>query len=356
MKRSYLVLVAIIMNVALLLHVGCQEQARVAAEPTVQEELETAPGQPAPIQEKRPPTGPRVTFEELVRDFGEIGPGTRKTSDFRFTNTGDSLLKVTEIERCCGVTARLSKRQYAPGEGGALAIEYRAPTRPGVMRRQLYFNSNDKENPRIALTIKVKIVPKVNYDPKRLNLLLKDENAGCRDITLSSLDNKPFSIRHFKSTADCITADIDSSVEATKFVLSPQVDVQKLRRALNGVIYIGLTHPECAEVTITYNALPRFKTTPPQIIVFKAEPDKPIARKVWILSNYREDFEIESTSSDNKLIRVLSQKKIANGYQFEVEVVPPAAQGNRRFTDMFHVNIKGGGQVAIKCQGFYAAK
>jgi hypothetical protein len=358
-SRGYLVLTAIVMSFTLLLQVGCQEQAQVVRhrrKPVVQEELETPPEQAAPTQEKRPSAGPRVTFENVVYDFGEVGPGTKKTGEFRFVNTGNSVLKITEIERCCGVVAKLDKTQYSPGEGGALAIQYSAPPRAGLVRRQLYFNSNDKENPRIALTVRAKIVPKVDYEPRRLNLLLKDENAGCRDITLSSLDNKPFSIRHFRSTADCITADIDSSVEATKFVLRPQVDLQKLRRALNGVIYIGLTHPECSEVTITYNAMSRFKTTPPQIIVFKAEPDKPIVRKVWILSNYSEDFEIESTSSDNNLIKLLSQKKITNGYQLEVEVMPPPAGDNRRFTDMFRVSIKGNGQVTLRCIGFYATK
>src|SRR3972149_3573993 len=124
------------------------------------------------------------------------------------------------------------------------------------MKRNIYVISNDTVRPRIELTIKANIVTKFSYEPKKINLLLKGENASCPEITLTSVDNKPFSIRAFKSTGDCITADVNSLVEATKFVLSPKVDMEKLQKNLNGFIEISLANPTVSEVTITYNTLP----------------------------------------------------------------------------------------------------
>ncbi|MBA7711607.1 hypothetical protein ES703_120573 [subsurface metagenome] len=188
--------------------------------------------------------------------------------------------------------------------------------------------------------------------------MLKDENAGCPEITLTSRDNQPFAIKQFKSTASSITADFDPSVKNTKFVLQPKVDMEKLRRSLNGRISISLTHPQCRTVTIPFNTRPRFKITPPSIIALKAEPHKPTKRKVWILNNYNEDFEIESVSSQKKgIIKVLSQEKIDNRYKFELEITPPAAEGKRMlFTDVFFVNIKGGERLQISCRGFYNSR
>jgi len=183
--------------------------------------------------------------------------------------------------------------------------------------------------------------------------LLKDENAGCPKINLTGLDGKPFSIKGFTSTGNCITADYDPSVEVTKFVLQPTVDMERLQRNLNGLIKISLTHPECSSITIQFSALPKFKITPPQIIAFNAEPGKPITRKIWVFNNYGGDFEIESASSQNGIIKVQSCDKIHNGYQFLLEIVPPAAEGKTSFTDVFNVNIKGGEKRAITCRGFY---
>jgi len=187
--------------------------------------------------------------------------------------------------------------------------------------------------------------------------LLKGENASCPEITLSSLDNKPFAIQQFKSTGNCITADYDPSVKATKFVLQPKVNMEKLRKGLNGNVAISLTHPGYDKVTIPFKVLQRFKTEPPSIIVFKAEPQKPITKELWILNNYDEDFEIESSSSQKDIIKVLNQEKVGNRYKFELEITPPDPKGKRKFfNDVFLVNTKSGEKLRVTCRGFYSKK
>ena len=343
----------------LLLQVGCQEQAGVAEKPQT---IPTAP-EPVVAQPEEAETAPqiakpapKITFEKVVHDFGDVGPGTRNTGEFKFTNTGDSSLEILKVERCCGVVTTLSKEEYAPGESGVLKVEYGATYQPGLMRRQIYVNSNDKATPRVTLTIKAEIVRKISSEPEKLKLFLDEENAGCPKITLTSLDNQPFSITAFKSTAGCITAEIDSSVEATKFVLDPRVNMEKLQRSLKGRINVSLTHPQCDVVDILFDVLPKFAVTPQRIIILDAEPQKPTLRQVSLLNNYNDDFEVESGSSKNNIIKILGQEKIRNGYQFVVEITPPAAEGKTSFTDVFVLNIKGGEKVEITCHGFYSGR
>jgi hypothetical protein len=354
MERKCLNLTTIIVSCVLVLGTGCREQAGVAGKPQV------PVGSPKGVKVAEPNEaaagGPKIVFEQVVYDFGDIGPGMNKTGKFKFTNAGNSLLKITNVEECCGVVTRLIKREYAPGESGTLEVDYRSGPQPGTVQRQVHVNSNDKATPRAALTIKATIVQKVRFEPDRLNLLLKAD-ANCPSITLTSLDGKPFSIKQFKSTGNSITADVNSSVEATKIVLQPKVDVEKLRKGLSGVIEISLTHPECDTVAIPFNALPEFEVRPPLLIVFNAQPQKPIERDLSVLNNYGADFEIESTSSQNNIIAVSSQQKIHNGYQFKLTITPPAAEANQRiFTDVFSVNIKGGEKLTVTCRGFYQRK
>ena len=380
----------------LLLQFGCQEQAKSAEVPNItptafaerhpvankmaiapvapasdkgpsqnspaKAENTSVPNKPAP---KRPQPaaqsqrqGPEITFEKLMHDFGDVAPGTTNTYEFKFTNTGNALLKIGKIKCTCGCTVvRLIKKEYAPGESGALKIMYSVGSRPGPARKTCSVPSNDTKKRTVTLTVKVRIAMKVEHQPERLNLLLNKENAGCPEITLTSRDNQPFAVTRFKSTGDSITADFDPSVKATKFVLKPKVDIEKLRKGLRGRVEIDLTHPECKKIMVVFDTLAEFKVDPRIVYVREAEPQKPVTKKVWVFSNYSEDFEVESTSSKKGTVKVLTQKKVRNGYELELQITPPDTKAKRRvFTDVFSVKIKGGRQLQITCYGIYSRK
>lgn len=349
MARNYLVLLFV--GCVLLLQLGCQEQNMPAEKSeaglvTSEEEAEAA------IQSDE--GAPVITFENIIDDFGQVGvTSSKKVAEFNFTNTGEGLLKIKEVEKCCGVVTKLDKTEFAPGQSGVVKAEFQAFQKPGLYMKNIYVNSNDKTKPRLALTIKAMVVSKVSYSPKRLRLFLEEDNAGCPKIVINSLDNQPFSITKFTSTGESISADIDSSVEATKFVLSPVVDIEKLNNNPKGRIDISLTHPEENTAQITFDMLPKFSASPPLIISFGAGPEKPIVRKVSVLNNYGGAFEIESVSSPNNTIKVLSQEKIRDGYQLLVEMTPPASEGKTFFADVLVVKIKGGDELQVVCRVFY---
>jgi len=333
------------------LQVGCQEQA--AQVPGEAEELVEAPAEGE--------TAPQIKFENVVCDLGKIGPGTKNVCDFKFTNLGDDLLIIKRVSKTCGCTPfTLKKKEYAPGESGTLKVRYNASSRAGRITKHLQVYSNDEANPKIQLTVKGRIAEIISYEPKKLKLVLK-ENAICPEITLKSIDDRPFSIKgfkttgRFKSTENSITADYDSSVKATEFVIQPKVDVAKLRRGTSGRIAITLACPQNYVVSIPFKVLPKFKIDPRSISIFNARAGEPVTREVWIVNNYDEDFEIESTSSQKGAIKVLSQEREGNRYKFGLEITPPAAEGKKKvFTDTLFVNIKNGEKLKISCRGYYA--
>lgn len=355
MKPNWLILPILVAGCGLLSQVGCEEQAMAPREHNrdwFRQQIRAE--MPSGINR----AAPRITFEKVIHDFGEIGAGTGNLCEFKFRNTGNGLLKITEVSKTCGCTPfTLAKNQYAPGESGTLKVRYYADTHTGKTAKQLFVYSNDQARPKVTLTIQASVVAKVDYGPKKLDLSLRKTNAGCQKITLVSLDNQPFSIRRIRSTGDCITADYNPSIKATRFVLQPKVDVEKLKKVMRGRIEIGITHPQCNMVTTVFNTLSRFKVNPRSIIVHEAKPQASIVRKVQIVNNYEEDFEIESLLSKKGSIKVLSQERLLNGYELELKITPPAAKGKSRvFTDMFLVNIKGAEKLEIPCNGFYAGQ
>jgi hypothetical protein len=353
MARNYLFL--LIIGCLLLVQIGCQEQNIPLRELSVEDQkavVESPEKAEAEPQDDNPE--PIITFEETIDDFGQVGvTSSKKVAEFKFTNTGDGLLQIKDVERCCGVVAKLDKTEYAPGESGVVKAEFQVTQKPGLFMKNIYVNSNDKTKPRVALTIKAMVVSKVSYSPKRLRLFLEEENAGCPKIVINSLDDQPFSLTGFTSTGESISADIDSSVEATKFILSPVVDIEKLNENPKGRINITMTHPEEKSAQITFDMLPKFSTSPPLIIAFNATPEKKIVRKVAVLNNYGGAFDIESVSSPNNTIKVLSQEKIQSGYQLMVEMTPPASEGKTFFTDVLVVKIKDSDELQVVCRGFY---
>ncbi len=355
MKPNKLTLTVLVVGCVLLLQAGCEEEAMAPRELNPDWFKQQTWAAMTPRAAK---VVPRITFEKVTHNFGDVGPGTNHLCEFRFTNSGNGVLKIGQVSKACGCTPfSLDKTEYAPGESGTLRVRYYAEVPYGSTTKQLVVSSNDRQNPKVALAIKARVIAKVNYEPKTLKLSLKHQNAGCPQITLTSLDNQPFSIRSFKSTANCITADYNPSAKATRFVLQPKVDMAKLEGTLNGRIEIGLTHPECKTVSISLNTLPRFRIAPRPIIIRDAKAKRSIVRKVRIQNNYKDDFEIVSVYSKKGIVKVLSNEKLVDGYELELNITPPAATSRTRvFTDVVYVKIKGGRNLEIPCSGFYAGR
>ena len=349
MKRKYYILALLLISCVLLLQTGCQEQTSSADQALISQKKSEA------AAESDKPS-PRITFENVVYDFGEVGPNRKNTGQIKFTNTGETLLKITKVARCCGVVTKLGKMEYEPGESGTLKVAWNSGSRPSTMRRKLTIHSNDPKTPQTILNLKAKVVLQVDWKPKSLRLFLNKENAGCPKITINSLDNQSFSILQFKSTANCITADVDSSVKATKFILEPKVNIEAMPKNFKGRININLTHPEGKTATILFSVLPNYTVKPSMIIVWDSEPEKPVVKKITVLNNYHKDFEIGSVTSKRNIIgvKVLEQRKITNGYQLDLELTPPAVENKTNFKDELFVNIKGGEKLAIRCNGRYS--
>ena len=328
------------------------EQSNPAAD---QEKSEAKPEAPAEV--KVVTLVPKITVEKPIVDLGEVGTDSKVTGQFPFLSDGQAPLKIVQVHSCCGVAVRGVEpgQEYAPGERGVLEFDYVTGSTPSSpVTRELRMQTNDPQQKFVSLLIKASIVRRVEVEPLRLKLFLKQENAGCGDITIRSLNGKPFSITSFKSTANTISADFDPNAQATEFVLKPKADMEKLHRNVRGVISIDLTHPECGNVRVQYDVLPEFTVNPANLMVFNLRGGQPFQREVWVLGNYRDDFEIESVSSQKGTIKLLDMKKVDNRYQLQLEITVPAQEGDSTWAaDMLEVKIKDGDTLSIPFRGFY---
>jgi hypothetical protein len=68
---------------------------------------------------------PVMTFEKAEHDFGTIEQGTPQETAFKFTNTGNAPLIITDAKSSCGCTVpNPPKDPIAPGESSELLVKF----------------------------------------------------------------------------------------------------------------------------------------------------------------------------------------------------------------------------------------
>ncbi len=302
-------------------------------------------------------SGPKIEVTKPVFDFGVVGPGKKVQFQFAFKNVGAEELVIDRIISTCQCTVpELKKKNYAPGESGVVEGAYLSSTMPGKVEKFLHILSNDKSNPRCELTIKGRVELQVVAEPdEAMELFLNRPNGGARPIKLRSKDGKAFAIRNFSSTQNTLSAKFDPKEEKKEFVITPTVDVAKLKSNLTGSIQIGLTHPDTHQLTLSYVALPMYVITPPRLIVQEAEPGKPIDRELWVKNNYDDKVEIETITSQNGCMEVVEQQHQGSNVKMIVRITPPPQEGhNQRYmSDRLTIKMTDGDEVSITCSGWY---
>ncbi|MCK5175504.1 MAG: DUF1573 domain-containing protein [Planctomycetes bacterium] len=355
-----------ILLVILTLQSGCEEAQRVQDADQIititPETLQSAkPQEPAKKEAPTPETAkkaaPLLIVENPVHNFGIIEPSGKHTCEYRFKNAGTATLVISQIKSTCGCAVpQLKKKTYEPGESGVVKATYTASTRPANIEKHLYIVSNNPGKPQFELTIKAKIEVNFTISPTVMNLSLREDNAGAVAITVKSKDGKPFSIRSFNSTGSIVTADFDSTLKSSEFVLTPKIDLKKLAGTLNGTIVVNIAGAGNAQLTARFASKSLYEVSNPRIIIQDAKPGESIVREVLVKGNYEDAIEIESISSENKYMKVIDREDLGNRIKLTIEVTPPpqTATTRRYLTDKLNIRLKTGEVLTISCTGWYA--
>lgn len=106
--------------------------------------------------------GPEITFEKTVHDFGTVNQHGNTTYEFKYTNTGNEPLIVSNAKGSCGCTVPYwSKEPLQPGKSATVKVKYDSK-RVGPINKSVTITSNSTSSPTKIIRIKgtVKAVPK----------------------------------------------------------------------------------------------------------------------------------------------------------------------------------------------------
>ncbi|WP_339708869.1 DUF1573 domain-containing protein [uncultured Kriegella sp.] len=102
---------------------------------------------------------PVMEFEKVEHDFGTIDQNTPQETIFKFTNTGNAPLIITDAKSSCGCTVPdPPKDPIAPGESGELKVKFNGSGQNQVTK-QITVTANTEKGQEL-LRIKAFVNPK----------------------------------------------------------------------------------------------------------------------------------------------------------------------------------------------------
>lgn len=103
--------------VSMLAFTSCKENAS--------EKIKTDNVAQAAVRDEAAKAVPVMSFEKAEHDFGTIEQGAAQETVFKFTNTGNAPLIITDAKSSCGCTVpNPPKEPIAPGESSELLVKF----------------------------------------------------------------------------------------------------------------------------------------------------------------------------------------------------------------------------------------
>jgi len=102
-------------------------------------------------------TGPQISIDKTVHDYGTIEQGANGECVFTVTNTGNEPLIISLCKGSCGCTVpTCPKEPIAPGASATITVRYDTK-RVGPINKSVTITSNAANEPRKIVRIKGKI-------------------------------------------------------------------------------------------------------------------------------------------------------------------------------------------------------
>lgn len=105
------------------------------------------------------PAGPttKIEFAEDLHDFGTVKQDSKNEHLFKFTNTGDEPLIISNAKGSCGCTVpKYPKNPIAPGETGEIEVVYSPGKQKGQQSKTVTITANtDPKDTRIQIKANV---------------------------------------------------------------------------------------------------------------------------------------------------------------------------------------------------------
>lgn len=134
------------------------------------------------------------------------------TRDFKFTNSGDKAVRITQADAgcsCLAVEVAEGKFSYAPGESGVLRATFEVGSFQGTVDKQInvWLEGDPEEKPSTSLKMSVHIPVIIKVEPKSLKWKV-GETAEAKVIDVAMDYEKPIHVTAVATSNDSFSAEL----------------------------------------------------------------------------------------------------------------------------------------------------
>ena len=155
--------------------------------------------------------GPTIQFATPVYDYGKVIWGDPVKLDYVFTNTGDAVLVVSNVQPSCGcTTAGAWTREVEPQKTGTIPISFNNTAYQGPVTKTIKVTSNDKIHPLVELQLKVNVWRSIIVTPQNaiFNLPPDLTSNATRILTIHNNTDQPLTLAAPEVNTNLFTAEI----------------------------------------------------------------------------------------------------------------------------------------------------
>lgn len=122
---------------------------------------------PADAQAITQPTGPttNMTFAETEFNFGTVLEGEKVSHTYKFTNTGNEPLILSNAQGSCGCTVpKWPREPIAPGASAEIIVEFNSKGKRGTRNQKVTITANTNP-PQTFIYLKGEVTPDDSQSP-----------------------------------------------------------------------------------------------------------------------------------------------------------------------------------------------
>lgn len=155
--------------------------------------------------------GPKIQFETPAYDFGKVTVGEPVKCEYVFTNTGDAVLVISNVQPSCGcTTAGTWTRQTDPWKTGVVPVQFNTSAYSGQVEKSIKVFSNDKSHPIVELQLNGTVWRPIEVTPRNAIFNLPPDLTSNSTTVLNIHNNtdQPITLSDPELNVTNFTADI----------------------------------------------------------------------------------------------------------------------------------------------------
>ena len=234
-------------------------------------------------------SGPKIQFAQPIYDFGKVSAGDPVKYDFIFTNGGDELLILTNVQPSCGcTTAGDWSHQVEPGKTGNIPVQFNSSSYNGPVTKTVTVTSNDKGQPTVVLQVKGTVWKPIDVQPQFVMLSVNAESSSNDTKVVHIVNNgeEPLSVFAPESNNKAFAAQLTTNTPGKDFNLSIST-VGPLSAQAQGQITVKTSLAKNSNLIVTAwaNVIPAVTVSPAVLTLPPAPLAAALTNTVTIQNN-----------------------------------------------------------------------